>query len=191
MEATNKNSILEALNKSISDGPIASTKDWAEAKGFSHDEVVGLAKSETAHERLTMSAPITVDIYDTTEEGKVVLNQGSPEARLFAAIPEGGIKREELAALFGPALAPGLLTHHALFTVLAQGAALKNGWIDTRKEGTGKEAIVYLSRKASEIVDAAKNDLLKVVGGQPMTKELDYLVKRKWLVKKYVKVVGF
>eukprot|EP01127_Copromyxa_protea_P000719 TRINITY_DN10628_c0_g1_i1.p1 TRINITY_DN10628_c0_g1~~TRINITY_DN10628_c0_g1_i1.p1 ORF type:complete len:510 (+),score=147.77 TRINITY_DN10628_c0_g1_i1:186-1532(+) len=124
-----------------------------------------------------MSAPTTEDLYDTTEEGKIVLTQGSPEARLFGAIPEGGIKRDELVQVFGNSLAP------------AQGAALKNGWIEAKKEGTGKEAIVFLHRKATEIVDTAKEDLTKiVVEGQKVTKELDYLVKRKWLVKKSIKV---
>jgi hypothetical protein len=72
----------------------------------------------------------------------------------------------------------------------AQGAALKNQWIEAKKEGTGKEAIVFLHKKAAEISDSSQEDLAKVVkGGQKITKELDYLVKRKWLVKKYGEIV--
>lgn len=104
---SNKTAIVEAINKALTEGPITNTKSWADSQGFSHDEVVGVAKSETAHERLTMSQPVTEDMYDTTDEGKVVLAEGSPEARLFAAVPEGGIKREDLVVLFGQALAPG------------------------------------------------------------------------------------
>jgi hypothetical protein len=106
MEPVHKNAVLDALNATVAEG-VVSSKAWADAHGFVHDDVVGVAKSETAHERLKMSAPVTEDMFEATEEGKLVLVEGSPEARLYRAIPEGGIKRDELVASFGPALAPG------------------------------------------------------------------------------------
>lgn len=62
---------------------------------------------------------------------------------------------------------------------------MKNGWIEVKKEGTGKEAVVFLFRKAATVVDAAKEDLQKIVNGSAkMSKDFDHLLKRKWLVKK-------
>lgn len=112
-----KGDILNALNKAVSEAPIEDLRQWAEKHGFSADEVVGVAKSETAHERFTMSPPVKVETFEATPEGKEVKESGSPEARLYGELPifsetgEGWVKRADLEAKWGKALSAGTLYH--------------------------------------------------------------------------------
>lgn len=67
--------------------------------------------------------------------------------------------------------------------MIAQGAAIKKAWIQTKKEGAGKEAVIFVGRLAKEITDQDRDELVKVLdAGKGNTAEL---LKRKWISKKY------
>jgi phenylalanyl-tRNA synthetase alpha chain len=122
-------------------------------------------------EAFAVSKPISYTFFEITTEGEEVIANGSPEFRLFSAIPaEGGVDQKELMASFG-----------ASFKV-AQGPCMKNKWIKLEK-AEGKlyraiESITDLTADFLKTIKAAKGDLAAVTDKNTITG-----LKRRTLIK--------
>ncbi len=84
-------------------GAIDDSFAHAAALGCDHQALVGLLKSLAADGLVALS-PLSSTLLALTEEGEAVVAQGSPEWRLFDAVPAGdgaGVSQEELIAKLG------------------------------------------------------------------------------------------
>jgi phenylalanyl-tRNA synthetase alpha chain len=93
---------LALLQHLHSTGPIPDSFTHAASLGVDHQTLVGLLKSLAA-DGLVELAPLSTTLLALTEEGESVVSQGSPEWRLFDAVPESGdgISQEELIGKLG------------------------------------------------------------------------------------------
>jgi hypothetical protein len=78
-----------------------------------HTVVVSVMKSLLSDE-YAKETEIVTDVWNITAEGKTVLELGSPEARIFTLVPDGGASKNDLDAkaeqLFGDAKVPSFLS---------------------------------------------------------------------------------
>jgi phenylalanyl-tRNA synthetase alpha chain len=107
------------------------------------------------------------DKYFLTEEGEMIADKGSHEARVFNAIPSQGLLISELQGLLGTAAAFG------------QGKAFKNKWIKKDRN--------TLFRAVESIKDQTQSDLLtiKQTGSLSDQNALKDLKKRQLIDKTY------
>lgn len=102
MAAADEAALLQHLHAT---GEIADSFTHAAALGVEHQALVGLLKSLAA-DGLVGLTPLSTTLLELTPEGEGVLAEGSPEWRLFEAVPpvgEGasGVTQEELVAKLG------------------------------------------------------------------------------------------
>jgi DNA-binding MarR family transcriptional regulator len=96
--AADEGALLQHLHSA---GEIADSFAYAGALGVEHQALVGLLKSLAA-DGLVELAPLTTNLLALTKEGEQVVAEGSPEWRLFDAVPsEGGATQDELTAKLG------------------------------------------------------------------------------------------
>jgi len=149
------------------------------AHKFSYEDVVGVAKSETANDRLVMSDPITSDVRVLTHEGQEVLTAGTPEVKFWKLLPTDCtfISKASLILHFGG--------NEALVGV-ASGALMKQKCLSSKKEkGTDKDSdqIFFCRVKDKEVEDLAP--LLSTL--QTLTQDqVKNLTQRKWITTKKV-----
>jgi hypothetical protein len=109
-------------------GPVADTWAWAAAAGVDHQAVVGAVKSLEG-EGYVVTAPLTTEFWKLTPEAEGYVAGGSPEAQLFAAVPEGdGLDDAGLDAAF-----PG----RKEIVAIGKGKAMQKKWI-VKDKATGK-----------------------------------------------------
>lgn len=124
------------------------------------------------NEFFAVSDELSQTVFALTPEGEAVLERGSPEALLFAAIPagEGGISMADLKAAVGDA------AHK-----VGWGACMKAKWVALDK------ATQTVTRKVEVIEDATKAQLeaLKAAGGSvdALSANEQKLLKRRNLIK--------
>jgi len=93
--------LLAALNR---DGAIPDSLAYAAAAGVDHERLVGVMLSLSG-DRFIVMTPKTKSGLGLTDDGQLYLDGGSPECRVFAAIPaEGSIARTEVQAAVGKAM---------------------------------------------------------------------------------------
>eukprot|EP00039_Didymoeca_costata_P018569 m.334027 g.334027 ORF g.334027 m.334027 type:complete len:516 (+) comp17272_c0_seq1:118-1665(+) len=186
-DSPTKTDILKAIEGAVD--PVRSL-DLAETFKCDHQVVVGIIKS-------LMTIPEIVDVkdvkyvsYSPTEEGNIVAQNGSFEARIYNLIPDGGIllpefeKMPEVQAL-GPA------------GKRAQGICLKKKWIKMEK---GADKTNTLKKTVDSIVDdtaqllqaalanpeAMTEEALKAKDAKITLKDVTALVKRQLMKKEQV-----
>eukprot|EP00049_Salpingoeca_infusionum_P004886 m.85060 g.85060 ORF g.85060 m.85060 type:complete len:494 (-) comp12772_c1_seq1:233-1714(-) len=133
----------------------------ATAWGVDHEVVVGVIKSIQAMGEVIAVKQGSLATWSPSAEGQEAIELGSPEARVFAAVPaEGTITRDDLVAALGPVANVGM------------GKAMKSKWLKTTKGANGVE----LSRLAADIEDTVKTQLAQLASGEdvpaPVLKEL-------------------
>jgi phenylalanyl-tRNA synthetase alpha chain len=147
------------LNKLDKDGEI---KDSGELNIPDQLELLGVLKSLESME-VVQYQPIERDIWTLTEEGELIVKEGSHEVRVFYAIPSGkeGIPIGELQKKLGSIAKVG------------QGQAFKNKWIG--KQGGN------LIRLVEKVEDITQKDLLIIqqTKTHPKTDVLNALRRRK------------
>ena len=140
--------VLGAL---AADGVVESTLALAEAHGFEHLALIGTVKS-LENDFFAVSDELSKTFFAVTAEGDAVLANGSPEARLFGAIPAGaeGIAMTDLMAAVGKDAYK-----------VGWGACMKNKWVALDK------ATQTITRKVEAVEDATKAQLegLVAAGG--------------------------
>ncbi|CAK7329704.1 unnamed protein product [Dovyalis caffra] len=139
---------------------ISDSGQFAIDHGLDHSEVVNVIKSLHGF-RYIIAKDIKRDTWVLTEEGEKYAEQGSPEVRLFLAVPEeGSISKEELQKLVDP----------AVFKIGCSQAA-KNKWVQMGNQ---------ISRKVQHVEDRIKDLLLRIRDGQEIgTEDKNSLKARK------------
>eukprot|EP00048_Salpingoeca_helianthica_P016306 m.231599 g.231599 ORF g.231599 m.231599 type:complete len:506 (-) comp18415_c0_seq1:176-1693(-) len=142
-----------------------------------HQEIIGAIKSLQSQDQIIESRDEVQEGFVLTEEGKLVVEHGSYEARVANLVPVGGIGQKELQSL------PG-------FTALGEGGsigfsqAIKNKWIQPGRDAAGA---VQIKKLATAIVDKTQHDLSALAGlAGPAIAEY---TKRKLVVKQVLKTV--
>mmetsp|Transcript_22505 Transcript_22505/g.36014 ORF Transcript_22505/g.36014 Transcript_22505/m.36014 type:complete len:570 (-) Transcript_22505:299-2008(-) len=115
--------IEKLLLGALKDSPeIADTWEFAAAHALPHEAVVGKLKSLEADQMLC-AEPLSLAYFTLTAEAAGVAAEGSPEVRLFRAVPPGGAELAQVEAAVGAAAAR-----------VGMGPCMKNRWL--RKDGT-------------------------------------------------------
>jgi len=152
-------SLLQALEAT---GRVPNSLDFAQQQQVDHAVVVSVLKKLASHEVIE-AVVVEVNSTELTKEGQEVVQEGSPEARLFAAIDaEAGTPKADTEKLpFGKA---------------GFSEAMKNKWI-TFDKASGK-----LMRQTSTIDDVVQQKLSGFKNGEALS-DKDKLIfsKRKLL----------
>nr|XP_019933124.2 phenylalanine--tRNA ligase alpha subunit [Aedes albopictus] len=126
------------------------TLDLVPVFGEDHQKIVGAVKSiESTAADMIKTAQATRKTWELTEEGKQILANGSHEAVVFNAVPEGGIAQAELMKT-SPNAKVGF------------SKAMSNGWILMDKSGGAP----LIKRKVDKIEDVVKNHAKAVAEGK-------------------------
>ncbi|KAL6054129.1 phenylalanine--tRNA ligase [Balamuthia mandrillaris] len=159
--------VLQRLDK---EGEIPSSQAFAEEHGCEHDLLVGALKSLEVYELVSLVLEAS-ELKVLTPFGEEVLAKGSPEARLWHAVPAGGtlLKTEAMKLDFGKAGFP---------------EAMKRRWISF------DNASGNISRQAESIEDEVQQQVqaFREKGeGAFDKKTLLILTKRKIIAEKKTK----
>lgn len=88
--------LTEQILKFVEQHEKADTLDLASEFSEDHQKVVGALNSIQAHGDLIKSETTSRKVWQVTDEGQFVIENGSHEACVFNAIPENGISQAEL-----------------------------------------------------------------------------------------------
>jgi phenylalanyl-tRNA synthetase alpha chain len=110
--------VLSALNEA---GTIADSRAFAteQKSDLNHEDLVGILKSLTVAEMVTMDAN-EVKLMSLTDDGERYAKEGTPEAQVFKLVPDAGLLRADLPKF--PAVKIGF------------GLCMKNKWLVTDKK---------------------------------------------------------
>lgn len=125
---------------------VEDTWAFASDRGIAHQTVVGVVKSLAADNMVEL-VPLSTNLLELTGEGREVLALGSPEFRVFAAVPDGGATQEQLVAALGKDMVK-----------IGMGPLMKNKLL--------KKAGDSLSRAAASMVDETAVLLRRVEEGR-------------------------
>lgn len=159
--------LLQALNK---DNAVEDSEAWARGADVDHGVLVGRIKSLLANKLITAQEKDNME-WLLTPEGEEYAANGSPEAQVFGAVPDGGIPVSELKKSLGPLADVG------------QKAALANKWLSVTKDGTS----LLLVKKVASIEDTVKGALQRIganPGAEVDADEASRLKKRKLIVQR-------
>uniref|UniRef100_A0A7N0T1J4 phenylalanine--tRNA ligase n=1 Tax=Kalanchoe fedtschenkoi TaxID=63787 RepID=A0A7N0T1J4_KALFE len=149
-------------------GDLADSRKFANEHGFEHDEVVNVIKSLNGFQYV-VATEYEEKNWVLTDEGKEYAAEGSPEFRLFSAVPTEGVSLKELEAKVGP-------------TVFKNGRtnAMKNKWLVMGKE--------LVTRKVEHVEDRVKDLLTKIQKTESVDQVgIDELKKRKLIAEQKLK----
>jgi len=147
----NREQIEHDLVHYLQNQEVGSSIEYAKYDIAFHNELMGVVKSLAAAYRADYTNIGEYTCYKPTEEGQIIVDTGSHEARLFALIPDAGIPLDDLKALMD-----------AQYFDVAMGGCRKNKWVTS-----GADKIV--TKTVTEIKDQTQNDLADI--GRLMTEE--------------------
>ena len=124
--------------------------DLSKAYNVDHQKIVGAIKSLECLGNVIGSESHVIKRWELTDEGEIVVKNGSHEAVVYSNIPEAGIAQPELMKLVGNVGKVGF------------SKAMSAGWIIIDK--TGGKPIV--KRKVDSIEDAVRDHLKLVSVGK-------------------------
>eukprot|EP00475_Leptophrys_vorax_P035336 TRINITY_DN5810_c0_g1_i4.p1 TRINITY_DN5810_c0_g1~~TRINITY_DN5810_c0_g1_i4.p1 ORF type:complete len:535 (+),score=37.11 TRINITY_DN5810_c0_g1_i4:119-1606(+) len=157
--------LLQALN-AAPDGAIGDSGEWAASADVDHAALVGTIKSLVAHEMIH-AEEVDHQSWALTAEAQGYLDAGSPEAQVFAAVPDGGIPLDQLKSALGPLADIGMKQ------------AMANKWLAVAKGAGGP----LVSRKVPSVDDRVQQLLKAVQAGESLPPpDLDFLHKKRKLV---------
>ncbi|KAJ3258226.1 hypothetical protein HDU77_002398 [Chytriomyces hyalinus] len=127
--------------------------------------LLGVLNGLTSREVVAFTI-LEVEHWVLTEEGSGIADEGSPEVKVFNAIPEGdeGISIPALQKIVGDSYKFG------------QGAAFKNKWI--------KKSAAGLARAVNSVSDNTQKDLLSIRNGNVLADKVMADYKKRKLVDK-------
>jgi len=139
--------------------------------GQDHQRIVGAIKSLEALGDVIETEPKTSKAWELTDEGRQIVQNGSHEARVFAAVPADGISQPDLAKAIGATAKVGL------------GKAMANGWLTTNKDGK----VALIKRKVDSIEDKVQSDLVGIsTGGKDLDDKAKSDYKKRKLLQEIV-----
>lgn len=140
--------MAEKILKYLSESKEVNTLQLAEIFNEDHQKVIGALKSIQANGDLVVAEPISEKSIELTDEGKLIVKQGSHEANLYNAISVDGIAQSELMKL--PNSKVGF------------SKAMSNGWVLVDKSVNPP----LVKRKVPEIKDLVHEHLKLVELGK-------------------------
>eukprot|EP01137_Pigoraptor_chileana_P025789 Opistho-2@95805 len=141
--AVDADELQQQLINEIDAKETVDTFNYATAHGLDHQAVVGAKNSLTAIKDLLTTEQLEIQDLVLTEEGLDIVNNGSHEAKVYAAVPAGGILQPDLMKAVPNAN-------------IGFSKAMQNGWIKTEKNAEGKP---WITKKVDTIVDQVRVDL--------------------------------
>jgi len=160
--------LTERILQQLETADKVDTLDLAAQFGEDHQKIVGALKSIQAHGELVTAETATHKSLGLTDEGRAVVEHGSHEALVYAAVPPEGIAQAALLAAGGPNAKVGF------------SKAMSHGWILVDKSVSPP----LVRRKVDTITDVVRNQLQQVAegkGDQLPAKEVTDFKKRKLL----------
>ncbi|XP_016949311.1 phenylalanine--tRNA ligase alpha subunit [Drosophila biarmipes] len=160
--------LTERILQQLETADKVDTLDLAVLFAEDHQKIVGALKSIQAHGELVTAETATHKSLGLTDEGRAVVEHGSHEALVYAAVPPEGIAQAALMAAGGPNAKVGF------------SKAMSHGWILVDKSVSPP----LVRRKVDTITDVVRNQLHQVAqgkGDQLPTKEVADFKKRKLL----------
>lgn len=165
----------------LQDQPIPSSIEYVKHDLNLHLELMGVVKSLAAASRVNYTNAGEYTRYKLTEEGQLIVDSGSHEARLFALVPDAGIPSDQLKELMG-----------AQFFDVAMGGCRKNKWLTSNAEKVVTKLVTEITDQTrtdlSDINRLMTEDAIKAFSA-PLAKNLAMLKKRKLLDTVSVKYV--
>ncbi|XP_037726605.1 phenylalanine--tRNA ligase alpha subunit [Drosophila subpulchrella] len=160
--------LTERILQQLETADKVDTLDLAALFAEDHQKIVGALKSIQAHGELVTAETATHKSLGLTDEGRAVVEHGSHEALVYAAVPPEGIAQAALMAAGGPNGKVGF------------SKAMSHGWILVDKSVSPP----LVRRKVDTITDVVRNQLQQVAqgkGDQLPAKEVTDFKKRKLL----------
>ncbi|XP_016942010.2 phenylalanine--tRNA ligase alpha subunit [Drosophila suzukii] len=160
--------LTERILQQLETADKVDTLDLAAQFAEDHQKIVGALKSIQAHGELVTAETATHKSLGLTDEGRAVVEHGSHEALVYAAVPPEGIAQAALMAAGGPNAKVGF------------SKAMSHGWILVDKSVSPP----LVRRKVDTITDVVRNQLQQVAegkGDQLPAKEVADFKKRKLL----------
>jgi phenylalanyl-tRNA synthetase alpha chain len=146
---------------------IADTMSASARHGVDHQAVVGVVKRLTAA-NMVVARAIERSRTTLTAEGERCVDEGSPEARAFACVPEEGIELDAFRTRAGPGAAD-----------VGFKQAMQRNWLAMVKGATPR-----VERRVETIEDDVREALRALRGGETVdAKTLETLTKKRKLAK--------
>jgi len=164
----------EAVLQRIQNGDVGSTLSLAGEYGMDHEDFLGVIRSLSAEQYVTFEKAKEQTVYSLSEEGEDYAKNGSPEARLWKAIPDAGVATADVAALCKD---------------LGINAKVAQAKMMQAKFATMDKATKTLKKNGAEIEDKVQNLLNVVQSTQGIgcdVKDLKDLGKRNCVIEKRV-----
>ncbi|CAM6113791.1 unnamed protein product [Calypogeia fissa] len=164
MVAADREALEETLLGDLKDkDEIEDSGEWASKHSLDHAAVCDVIRSLKGFQFID-SKEIKRVLWTLTEEGKSVVELGSPEVRLFSAVPaEGNISRIDLQ------------TNFADIWNFGSKHAFKNKWLQLQS--------TVVVRKFQAVVDEVKNHLIAIRDGQTLPAEVYKGLKTRNLIE--------
>lgn len=88
--------LIENLLNYVNEHDGVNTLDLVSAFGVDHQKIVGALKSIEATGNVLSTKSVTTTVWELTEEGKMIAENGSHEANLYKSISNEGVKQPDL-----------------------------------------------------------------------------------------------
>jgi hypothetical protein len=135
--------IESAVLRAVESEDIADTWAWAPSVGIvDHNAVMGIVNSLTA-DGYVVTQPVSAEFWELTAEAAGYVKSGSPEAQVFAALPETAEGADE--ATLKAALGDDLVK-------IGLGKAMARKWV-SRDKASGRYSRSVSVMGADELVD--------------------------------------
>jgi len=144
-----------------------STWDLSKETNIDHQKIIGVVKSILALGNIITADPVTSKYWELTDEGELVLLNGSHEVNLYNAVPSDGIPQKELMSI--PNAKIGF------------SQAMSKGWIVIDR------SINKVMKKVDSVIDKVKEDLMELKASRDQISESDKLdYKKRKLIREVV-----
>jgi len=173
MAETKREVIEELLFARLAKGPIEDTRAWAAEANVAHaDGLVGLLNAHSLEGGCLKKEQFKKESWVLTDDGKKVLELGSPEFRLWTILGSGSATRKELAQKYD-------------FYGAGYIEAMKNKWVKFDK------ATDVLERAVDSVEDSVKKTLSEIAAGRVPDKKEESVLKGKRKLIKFVSETSY
>jgi phenylalanyl-tRNA synthetase alpha chain len=139
--------LSERILRHLSDNDPVNTVALSRLFNEDHQKIIGALKSIQAHGDLVLAKPQSDKFIELTEEGKMIADTGSHEAKIFNAVSDEGTAQAELMKI--PNAKVGF------------SKAMSAGWILMDKNGGAP----IIKKKVQKIVDTVQANLKLILSG--------------------------
>uniref|UniRef100_A0A6M2DTV0 phenylalanine--tRNA ligase n=1 Tax=Xenopsylla cheopis TaxID=163159 RepID=A0A6M2DTV0_XENCH len=139
--------LIENLLNYVNEHDGVNTLDLVSAFGVDHQKIVGALKSIEATGNVLSTKSVTTTVWELTEEGKMIAENGSHEANLYKSISNEGVKQPDLMKI------PN--------SKIGFSKAMSLGWILIDKSG----GVPIVKKRVDSITDVTQQHLQSILSG--------------------------